>query len=307
MKRCSKCGQEKALECFGKKRCQKDGYRTICKECHHKSQKKRPEFTDRDQERERNWEKKQRDSLSDLWVKKSILIASKGKIKTKQITPEMIQRQRGKLLEWRKKQAERKAYLSANPPIPKELTRVCIICGKNYDVKGKSLFCGDDCRNKDSLNKYYANQDSILSDRRKEYWETREPKKPFECKECGKIVIPKYENSNSKRKDFCSDKCMNKYGNRNRHLIERVRKHNNYYESVNPLKVFMRDGWRCQLCGKQLKKKDRGKIIDKAPELDHIIPLSKGGSHSYQNTQCACRKCNGEKNNNEIGQLRLFA
>jgi 5-methylcytosine-specific restriction endonuclease McrA len=32
-----------------------------------------------------------------------------------------------------------------------------------------------------------------------------------------------------------------------------------------------------------------------APELDHIVPVSRGGLHTYENTQCLCRSCNGWK------------
>lgn len=32
-----------------------------------------------------------------------------------------------------------------------------------------------------------------------------------------------------------------------------------------------------------------------APELDHVMPLSKGGTHSMDNVQLLCRKCNQRK------------
>lgn len=76
-------------------------------------------------------------------------------------------------------------------------------------------------------------------------------------------------------------------------------------ENVNPIEVFERDGWRCQLCGVRTPRKLRGTYNDKAPELDHILPISKGGEHSYVNTQCACRKCNGLKGDVPLGQMRL--
>lgn len=77
-------------------------------------------------------------------------------------------------------------------------------------------------------------------------------------------------------------------------------------ENVNAVKVFERDGWRCQRCHKKLNPANKGTTKDTAPELDHIIPLAAGGEHSHRNTQCLCRKCNGEKGSNIEGQIRLF-
>jgi len=77
-------------------------------------------------------------------------------------------------------------------------------------------------------------------------------------------------------------------------------------ERVDPIKVFDRDKWRCALCGVKTPQALRGSYDDRAPELDHIIPLSLGGSHTYINTQCACRRCNGLKSNRPMGQALMF-
>ncbi|CAN7187248.1 HNH endonuclease [Acidovorax sp. LjRoot117] len=77
-------------------------------------------------------------------------------------------------------------------------------------------------------------------------------------------------------------------------------------EAVNPIKVFDRDKWRCQLCNRKTPKAKRGSYDDDAPELDHIVPLSKGGAHSYLNTQCACRACNSKKSDRPLGQMLLI-
>jgi 5-methylcytosine-specific restriction endonuclease McrA len=66
-------------------------------------------------------------------------------------------------------------------------------------------------------------------------------------------------------------------------------------ENVDPFKVFARDKWHCQDCGVATPRSKRGSYDADAPELDHIKPLSKGGAHSYKNTQCLCRRCNQEK------------
>lgn len=77
-------------------------------------------------------------------------------------------------------------------------------------------------------------------------------------------------------------------------------------ETVDPIKVFDRDGWRCKLCGVKTPPAKRGTYEPDAPELDHIIPIACGGEHSYRNTQCACRECNGNKRDRPLGQLLIF-
>jgi 5-methylcytosine-specific restriction endonuclease McrA len=47
--------------------------------------------------------------------------------------------------------------------------------------------------------------------------------------------------------------------------------------------VFARDGHRCQYCGRV------------AECLDHVIPRSKGGPHTWENVVASCRACNVRK------------
>lgn len=79
-------------------------------------------------------------------------------------------------------------------------------------------------------------------------------------------------------------------------------------EYVDPIKVFMAAGWKCQICNKPTPQRLRGTTHKRAPELDHVVPISKGGSHTWANVQCACRECNGWKSDKVvIGQANLFA
>jgi 5-methylcytosine-specific restriction endonuclease McrA len=49
--------------------------------------------------------------------------------------------------------------------------------------------------------------------------------------------------------------------------------------------VFARDGWVCQYCGLA------------AENVDHVIPRSRGGEHSWDNVVAACKRCNSKKEN----------
>src|SRR5690606_18760839 len=52
---------------------------------------------------------------------------------------------------------------------------------------------------------------------------------------------------------------------------------------LNRRGVFARDGHRCQYCGAA------------AESIDHVVPRSKGGPHTWENVVAACRPCNVRK------------
>jgi len=60
-------------------------------------------------------------------------------------------------------------------------------------------------------------------------------------------------------------------------------------KNINRYNILKRDSFACQYCGR------------KAPnvilEVDHIIPVSKGGSNNPSNLKTACIGCNHEKHN----------
>lgn len=64
-----------------------------------------------------------------------------------------------------------------------------------------------------------------------------------------------------------------------------------YDSSVTLDAVMHQGGGRCQICGRQLDKTDKGL----QPTIDHIIPMSKGGAHVWSNVHLACLSCNARK------------
>lgn len=77
------------------------------------------------------------------------------------------------------------------------------------------------------------------------------------------------------------------------------------HEAIDPIKVFERDKWRCHLCGVKTLPSLRGSTDDRAPELEHIVSLADGGSHTWGNVACSCRRCNRTKGAASFGQLGL--
>lgn len=65
-------------------------------------------------------------------------------------------------------------------------------------------------------------------------------------------------------------------------------------EKIDHLSVFERDGWICCICQEIIDKKLRGDAWMRAT-LEHIIPLSKGGTHTYDNVGASHWRCNMER------------
>lgn len=69
-----------------------------------------------------------------------------------------------------------------------------------------------------------------------------------------------------------------------------------FVEDVSLAFLFERDKGRCQLCGYELSM-DTKRPDPRTPTRDHIVPLSKGGTHERTNMQLACDVCNVRKSN----------
>jgi len=57
------------------------------------------------------------------------------------------------------------------------------------------------------------------------------------------------------------------------------------YAKLTRQRIFSRDNYTCQYCGKQSHELT----------LDHVIPRYRGGEHSWDNVVSACKSCNQHK------------
>ena len=63
--------------------------------------------------------------------------------------------------------------------------------------------------------------------------------------------------------------------------------------SLSRRAVFIRDNFECQYCGRP------------AENVDHVVPKSKGGPHTWDNVVAACRPCNSRKENKKPADVGL--
>lgn len=163
----------------------------------------------------------------------------------------------------------------------------CATCSAAFVARRKRAFCSDACKPK-----------------RKAVSTAPEFKV---CKHCSVQYATVY--TGGSLSDYCGALCRDvviKAAKRADKAKRKAIKAGATVESVDPFTIFDRDKWRCQLCGVKTPRAKRGSYDDDAPELDHIMPLSKGGAHAYINTQCSCRKCNAAKSDRPLGQTLMF-
>ncbi len=163
----------------------------------------------------------------------------------------------------------------------------CVICDRPIAPKrsgGQRIYCSRECQ------KAKGRQGWRLTSgpKRQRRYAT------VSCTICGIEFSRLYGN----KKRVCSHDCEKEQIRKHRRIakaVRRARMITGEGEAFDPYNVFRRDMWKCKSCGCDTPMKLRGTNNDSAPELDHIIPLSKGGKHTMANTQCLCRKCNGLK------------
>lgn len=105
------------------------------------------------------------------------------------------------------------------------------------------------------------------------------------CGECGRPFQPR--NWNQK---YCSDECVD---------AADARRQNSYCGGPR-LKIYDRDGFKCIYCGRS--PVEHGVTLN----LDHIIPVAKGGDNTAGNLVTACWQCNQEKGARRLKSTRFI-
>ncbi len=132
----------------------------------------------------------------------------------------------------------------------------------------------------------------------------RKHKHHIECEECGRKFFTNRNNSKA-----CSIKCVNKRNNRIKEIRRReaIKDNGRIDWDITLDKIIARDGNTCHICGNVCDKEDfeidgLGNFIVKAnyPSIDHVIAVSNGGTHTWDNVKLAHHYCNSVKNDKQV-------
>lgn len=164
----------------------------------------------------------------------------------------------------------------------------CAECGRTMSCP-RRVVCSTECRTARAARLY------------REAFESRAQRTSRPCEDCGET----YTTQTAHNKGVCL-RCQKRrhkaaFGSTDR---KRARAYGVEYEPVSRAKVYERDAWRCGLCGKKVRK-DKKAPHPLSPSLDHVIPMSQGGPHTYANVQCAHFLCNSLKGVGGSQQLAL--
>jgi 5-methylcytosine-specific restriction endonuclease McrA len=109
------------------------------------------------------------------------------------------------------------------------------------------------------------------------------------------LFIPRQIQITQRRGRFCSHACHGAFvQGLNAQRNKRVGFSAHFRESI-----FIRDRWVCGICRKHVKRLDAS--------IDHLVPVSRGGTNDAANLRLAHLRCNVRRHNRGPAQLLLFA
>ena len=232
----------------------------------------------------------------------------------------------------------RERWRKQNPDWNKKIIKKCEWCGDDYSVPKRyahqARFCSNKCqqtwysrvvnghkpieeRNAERREQKLKRQAKLEKERviktlrsllirvikHKEEQE-RTKRLTRKCEECGTMFYDPHPHTLT-----CSSECSRKRSKRLSKYYERKRinKYNLVDKDISLKRLYERDKGICYLCGEPCDYNDKV-ITDEGyyivgetyPTIDHVIPISKGGKHSWDNVKLAHHYCNTLKKDNKI-------
>ena len=181
----------------------------------------------------------------------------------------------------------------------------CRICGTEFERRLRSIASQGntgcpECMKREAQARQAAKLRAKADARREKERERRQRREQKQaqigmnfCPVCGAPTL---------RRKYCSDKCSAKAQNkanetRRRQLISAAM----VDKDITVEGLYKRDNGICYLCGKPCRLDDyiiqdgQKQCGDWYPSIDHVVPLARGGAHSWDNVKLAHRICNSRK------------
>ena len=201
---------------------------------------------------------------------------------------------------------------------PRPVARPCLECGVSFEpLRGSPTCCSTSCRNLHNTRTRYRNKadrlngtcaecawcfasfdfsshrpccSAVCSSARDRHWSTW--KHPLtchlpQCMDCASVFAL---TTNGKR----CNKCQLKFDADRRSFSEarRKRAERNGDMDIHWRRLGDRDSWCCHLCGGRVPKVAGTAKNERGATVDHLVPISCGGAHSWDNVAIAHRSCN---------------
>ena len=182
----------------------------------------------------------------------------------------------------------------------------CKLCGKQKEVSRRSVLYNGlgECECK-RIERKAAQETEKETEKILAFWDELQKPRPLKkdikiefCKICGKPFIKEG------RSPYCSEKCSRrarrlKEGRATDKRLRRMK--SGEMDDITLDDLIVRDSNICWICGKPCDQTDfdyNGNtfIIGRMyPTVDHVVPLAKGGTHTWDNVRLAHMICNSLK------------
>lgn len=205
------------------------------------------------------------------------------------------------------------------------MIKECIICGKKFETNTRAIICSPECR---ALRKKGCQRCPVcgkIFSVRKVNWgngEHKIKKMKYCSKQCRQKFLQekrikknkeRYSNDEEYRKKIKNAQRKYNKSEKGKNILQanklkrdkRIKDKNNL-DNINLKELYNRDNGVCWICGKLCDYNDKEyRVSEKGhrylatgpnyPSVDHVIPLSKGGAHTWNNVKLAHKRCNSKK------------
>ena len=206
------------------------------------------------------------------------------------------------------------------------MVKECIICGKTFETNINTITCSLECRIKRRQGYQRCPVcGNIFSVRGVKWGNGRHKmkKKKYCSKECAKKAArrrskERYKNDKAYREKIRGYQQKYNQTENGKNILQankmkrdkRIKNKNNI-DTISLQELYERDGGVCWLYGESCDYDDKEYRVSKSgrgylatgpnyPSVDHVVPLSKGGTHTWDNVKLAHKRCNSKKCDNNI-------